>query len=341
MKLNVFLGYACNFKCAYCLQEPKKRSAVRKAGDVSLFVDRVVPELAGKRIDLLGYWGGEPLLYWEAIRELQSALFDAGVYVRAIRVTTNGSLLTPRIVGDLNAMGAHVVISDHGDFGSPAWDQVKNLERFSLHFLFTHQALEAWPWFDRVRDIEGQIGRRVFPHVGWVRATDGCDPAYWITEDDLSIHVPHLWELAELRIGGDRLAFDFLEGPFREWLNAFQRTVDHVEPLCYARDHVSVDLSGHRYVCHHSVDQHLKTGHLFETGRSPAEQAAEISASRFVDTDECRACPINRWCRGNCHRSNTHETDCRLAKTKHEIFTWIAQQEGTRHGGLHHHIDRP
>lgn len=339
MKLNVFLGYACNFKCGYCLQAPDKQSAVRKSGDVSGFVERVIPQLAGKRIDLLGYWGGEPLLYWETIREIQSALFAAGVDVQAVRVTTNGSLLTPRIVGDLNAMGAHVVISDHGRFGSPAWDQVKNLKRFSLHFLFTHQALIAWPWFDHLRDIEEQIGRRVFPHVGWVRATDGCDPAYWLTEDDFAAHISHLWELARLRVGGDRLAADLLEGPFQEWVTAFQEPSGGVEALCYAADHVSVDLTGNRYVCHHSVDQHLKTGHLFETGRSPAERSAEASASRFMDTDECRSCPINRWCRGNCHRSNTHVVDCRLAKAKHQIFTWIAQQEGIDHGSLHHDFD--
>ena len=151
MKLNIFLGYACNFKCSYCLQDPGKETAVRQKGGVSEFVERVVPQLSGKRIDLLGYWGGEPLLYWQTIRDLQSALFEAGIDVRAIRVTTNASLLTPEIVGDLNAMGAHVVVSDHGSFGEPAWDLVRHLERFSLHFLFTGKAPTAWPWFDRIK----------------------------------------------------------------------------------------------------------------------------------------------------------------------------------------------
>ena len=73
MKLNIFLGYACNFKCSYCLQDPGKETAVRKKGDVYQFVEKVIPQLSSKRIDLLGYWGGEPLLYWQTIRDLQSA----------------------------------------------------------------------------------------------------------------------------------------------------------------------------------------------------------------------------------------------------------------------------
>ncbi len=340
MKLNIFLGYACNFKCSYCLQDPGKETAVRQKGDVGQFVERVIPQLSSKRIDLLGYWGGEPLLYWQTIRDLQSALFEAGIDVRAIRITTNASLLTPEIVCDLNAMGAHVVVSDHRAFGEPAWGQVRHLERFSLHFLFTAKALTAWSWFERIKQIENEIGRRAFPHVGWVRATDGCDPAYWMTLEDLAIHVPHLWELAELRVDGDRLASDLLEGPYREWREATGCSDGVVEPLCYGNDHVSVDLAGNRYVCHHSVDRSLKTGEIFKTGRTKAEQSAEASAAGFVETDSCRNCAINHWCRGNCHRSRTHEVDCRLAKAKHEVFSWIAQQEGLHHGGLHDHAHR-
>jgi len=54
---------------------------------------------------------------------------------------------------------------------------------------------------------------------------------------------------------------------------------------------------------------------------------------RFVDTDECRRCPINRGCRGSCHLSNTHDVDCRLAKAKHDLFAWIAEREEAQKGG--------
>jgi uncharacterized protein len=341
MKLNVFLGYACNFKCSYCLQSPEAATAVRKKGDADAFVEKILPVLQGKSIDLLGYWGGEPLLYWDTTKAIQSALFRAAIPVGRIRLTTNGSLLTPSIVAEINEMGLHTVISDHGEFGEPDWSQVRQLRRFSLHFLFTHKSLDVWSWFDRIHQIEKRIGNRVFPHLGWVRATEGCPPDYWLTHDDLEIHLQHLRELARLRTEGHRLAGDALEGPYQEWRQAMQKDAGNLEPMCHAADHISVDLAGNRYGCHHSVRRSLRTGHLFQPEPETPETAAALRhVRRFVDTAECRRCPINRWCRGNCHLSQTHDVDCRLAKAKHELFAWIAEQEGASIANLHHHAAR-
>jgi radical SAM protein with 4Fe4S-binding SPASM domain len=338
MQLNVFLGYACNFKCGYCLQSPEAATAVRKKGDAAVFVERVIPVLVDRPIDRLSYWGGEPLLYWQAIKTIQTGLFQAGTPVRKVRLTSNGSLLTPRIVAEINAMGLHTVISDHGAFGGPDWQQVGHLQRFSLHFLFTHQSLEVWPWFERILGLEDRIGRRIFPHIGWVRATPGCPEDYWLTHADLTIHLSHLRDLARLRLEGDRLAHDALEGPYREWRRAMTGEVRPLQPLCHATDHVSVDLEGNRYACHHSVQSNLRTGHVCQTRpATPAKAAALRQVRRFVDTAECRRCPINRWCRGNCHRSQSHDVDCRLAKAKHDLFLWIAEREGEPIADLHHH----
>ncbi len=336
--LNIFLGYACNFRCSYCLQDPKGSDAERRRHPIEPFIEKVVPFLEETGIAEIAYWGGEPLLYWDAIEAIHEAVVAAGVRLSFVKLVTNGSLLEDRHVEALNRWGAYVVVSRHGPFGEPRWEQVARLERSGLSYLFTRRSLFAWPWFEELERLEQRFGRPFFPYVHWVRATDGCHPSYWLTHADLDRHVPHLWELARLRLDGDRHAHGMLEGHLGEWRRALGEPRRSPEPLCHAADHVSVDLAGNRYGCHHSVRRSLRTGHLFRSELiSPETRAALRHVRRFVDAAACRACPINRWCRGSCHLSNTHDVDCRLAKARHEVFAWIAEQEGEPIGPLHHH----
>jgi len=346
--LNVFLGYACNFECAYCLQDPKGADATRKRHPIEPFVENVVPFLKDRGITEVAYWGGEPLIYWEAIEAIHEALVAAGVRLTFVKLVTNGSLLEDRHVEALNRWGAYVVVSRHPwqgrrpPFGDPRWEQAARLENSAISFLFTHKSLFAWPWFGELDQLEKRFGRPFFPYVHWVRATDGCDASWYLTHADLDVHVPHLRELAERRVAGDRHAHGMFEGHLREWRRALRGAGGSAEPLCHAGDHVSVDLAVNRYGCHHSVRQSLRTGHLFEPEPSSAETVAALRhVHRFIDTAECRHCPINRWCRGNCHLSQTHDVDCRLAKAKHELFAWIAEQEGASLADPYDHASRP
>ena len=340
--LNVFLGYACNFRCAYCLQDPKGADATRKRHPIEPFVNWIVPFLKDRGITEVAYWGGEPLIYWDAIEAIHEALIAAGVRLTFIKLVTNGSLLEDRHVEALNRWGAYVVVSRHGPFGEPRWEQVARVENSALSFLFTHKNLFAWPWFGELDRLEQRFGRPFFPYVHWVRATDGCDPAWFLSHADLDAHIPHLQDLAERRLAGDRHAHGMFEGHLREWRRALRGAGGSAEPLCHAGDHISVDLTGNRYGCHHSVRRSLKTEHLFHPQRRTSETDAALGhVRRFIDTAECRRCAINRWCRGNCHLSNTHDVDCRLAKAKHELFTWISEQEEEPLANLHDHASRP
>ena len=339
--LNVFLGYACNFECAYCLQDPKGADAVRKRHPVEPFVEKIAPFLKDRGITEVAYWGGEPLIYWDAIEAIHEALIAAGVPLGFVKLVTNGSLLEDRHIEVLNRWGAYVVVSQHGPFGEPRWEQATRLKNSAISFLFTHKSLFAWPWFREIDQLEQGFGRPFFPYVHWVRATDGCDASWYLTHADLDAHVPHLRELAERRVAGDRHAHGMFEGHLTKWRKALGAPSRPPAPLCHADDHVSVDLAGNRYGCHHSVRRSLRTGHLFEPEPATPETAAALRhVRRFVDTAECRRCPINRWCRGNCHLSQTHDVDCRLAKAKHELFAWIAEQEGASLADLHDHAAR-
>ena len=325
--LNIFLGYACNFKCGYCLQSPGSLPPNQDRKNVDRFVEKIIPYLQKNGIDEIAYWGGEPLLYWPQIEAIHERLLRAGLTFKFIKFVTNGSLLESRHVEVLNRWDAFVVISRHDAEGEPRWGKVAELRRSSVSFLFSHEELVAWPWFQFLDGLEQRWGRPFYPYVHWVRATKGCDPQFYLTHDDLDIHVPHLWALAEQRLAGDRHARSMFEGHLRDWRRDLVTGGDGV-PMCHGDHHISVDLAGNRYGCHHSARAELRTGSIFGSEEAtPTTERAIAHVEKFVKSGDCMVCPIRSWCRGNCNLSNTHDVDCRLAKEKHKLLAWIDAQE--------------
>lgn len=320
--LHVFFGYACNLRCGYCLQDGQANTAIRRKGDASDFVRRVAPLLKEKKQDNLHLWGGEPLLYWSQIREVVIGLRSAGISFGMVRMSTNGTLLTPAIVNELNALGIYVVVSPHLTQQAPNWDLVAQLKNSSLHFMFSHNELEAWPWLELVAKLEEKYSRPFFPDGAWIKATETTPKEYWFTADDLEKHRAHLLELAKLYVQGDRHVMSLLGGNFRSWLRK-KNGDGPAQALCHADDHVAVDLEGNRYACHHTVDSAWRTGTLGNEGSNEAEESVIRFTRRFVSSDACQACHLRHWCRGHCHRSQTHDVDCQMRFIQDEAFRYI------------------
>lgn len=331
--LNVFLGYGCNLKCSYCLQAPMAQRSKKGKADPSTFIEKVIPWVIEKNIRKISYWGGEPLLYWDQITKIHEAFLAAGHEFDMIRIATNGTLFTDEHVEQCNKWGAYIVISQHPQFGEPVWDQLMNLQNSSLSFLYHKGELAPWGWIDQCNELEQKYGRQVFPYMHWSRATEGADKATDMTFDDLKAHLPHLVQLANMAVQGDRFAHDMWLPHLYEWQDRLDQTKD-VVPLCYGDHQIDIDLEGKRYACHHTVEPHMQTGDIFTGDKNII---AIQQARRFVDTAECKSCEINTWCRGNCHLSRTHDVDCQLSKHKHEILSWLDGKIGHNEGKIYHH----
>jgi len=335
--LNVFLGYGCNLSCSYCLQAPMAARERTHAKRTNTFVERVVPWAIENDIREIAYWGGEPVLYWPQIREIHNAFLAAGHRFDMVKIATNGTLWTEAHVRDANEWGAYVILSRHHGQGEPAWEAVKRLDNLSLSYLFTGQALFAWPWFAECQALEQSMGRQVHPYVHWVRATEGCDPDYYITHEQLDLHLAHLWTLAGQAANGERLARSMWRGHLMHFNGMMAADgLERAPAMCFGPHQYDVDLQGNRYNCHHTVEPGNQTGKVFDSS-TPAtleERAATDQARRFRDTPECTTCELVSWCRGNCHLSETHDVDCRLSKGKAEILSWLTQHwgEDNEHG---------
>lgn len=322
--LNVFLGYACNLKCSYCLQSPDSESAVRVQPHVQPFIDRVIPYIHEHDIREIAYWGGEPFLYWDKIKAIHTQLLAEGFEFDMVKVVTNGTMITEDHVQTLNEWGAYVAVSNHKGFGEPLWDVLTGLDNMGYTSLFSGKMTDSWELERDVVELQNRLGRGIFPFIHWVRATDGCDPEYYFTEDTLKEHEAHLYELADLYIQGDAWAIQLLNVHYQRWKTGFE-TGGGTGALCHNPKQFAVDLHGNRYGCHHSVNRAVQTGVLEDDFDKPQPIyiISTHQVNRFVNSAACQACPIRSWCKGNCHLSNTHSVDCRLQKIKHKIFSEI------------------
>ena len=106
------LGSACNLNCKYCMQHDIRETEIESKDTdkvVKFILDRAAEQ--DRPIDVR-FYGGEPLLYFETIKDIVSKLGDKVRY----STITNGKLLTREKVDFFNSIGMHVGISWDGLF---------------------------------------------------------------------------------------------------------------------------------------------------------------------------------------------------------------------------------
>ena len=120
-RLQLVLGYACNYNCFYCSQRLNHDRATGKQ-DIDNWI-RILESIdndfhVGQFIEL---WGGEPLLYWKTIEGILPHIKRIWPNLNVF-VTTNGSLLTEQKIKTLHKYGVRLQISHDG----PAQTIVRN-----------------------------------------------------------------------------------------------------------------------------------------------------------------------------------------------------------------------
>lgn len=117
-KLTIMLGEKCNLSCKYCLQKGFLTESVPcKTVDQKVY-DFIKEESSHKKdgpMKLL-FFGGEPLVYWETIKEIVSKTSDMNVRYTMI---TNGKLLTKEKIDYMNEHNFSITIS---------WDGIRSAE---------------------------------------------------------------------------------------------------------------------------------------------------------------------------------------------------------------------
>lgn len=114
ISLTVFVGYKCNYHCEYCPQAPY-RSMSHDAHIED--VPRLKTQLSSidlSKVQSVIIMGGEPFVYWKAIKEFVVWLKQSCPNLSNFRIMTNGSLLTDEIVEYCHRYRIRIVVSDDG-----------------------------------------------------------------------------------------------------------------------------------------------------------------------------------------------------------------------------------
>lgn len=119
-RIYIKLGSDCNLHCKYCHAEHKE----------IIFNPAILPIIQQLGVKEVTFGGGEPLLYWNTIKEIVAYLGNSIHY----RMVTNGTLFTEEIVNFINQYNFFVGISLDGihsvrDISKPIpWDLIKQLK---------------------------------------------------------------------------------------------------------------------------------------------------------------------------------------------------------------------
>lgn len=114
--LKIMLGTACNFRCKYCRQDAHSKNIgcnwTKK--ELDTFIASIKKNLDLSNLHKVEYWGGEPLLYWDTVSSLMDRLEDLCGRSLLHHLTTNGSLLTDKIVDKLRVHDFQYKLSHDG-----------------------------------------------------------------------------------------------------------------------------------------------------------------------------------------------------------------------------------
>lgn len=111
----IMLGNSCNMNCKYCLQHSLVHNSIDTEinPDVIDFLCELAYERKPEKFPIV-FFGGEPLLYFNAIKKLTEIL-SAKYYLNFdFRIITNGKAITAEIVKFFNRYKFRVVVSYDG-----------------------------------------------------------------------------------------------------------------------------------------------------------------------------------------------------------------------------------
>lgn len=322
--LVLVLGYACNHHCRYCIQgHEKPRSTGKTVSARTIELLNLAGEAASPGKLNITLYGGEPLLYEAALRELVTSVRHPAL---RWKMHTNGELLTPQLVDFFNAYGVHVGISHDGPnvlktrgvdvFDNPkVCDLFRHLEEPSIEVVLTAhsqnliQIREAL--CDRLNTDDWRLKPAFLVNAGKMPKD--------LLEFDFDAWNETVREVAE------RALRQFSEGEksVRTWERRWVEycLMDRLNPApenpfirfnerCL---YPHVDLAGNISFCERLS---AKLNELNWESGSVQQADSRFEAYSHQRHAACRNCEAFGWCRGQCPLESSAETPamCRLMR---------------------------
>lgn len=305
------LGPECNLHCKYCHAEHT----------TILFNPEILPVLKRFALARVNFGGGEPLLYWDKIKQVVSALGDGIRY----RIVTNGTLFTSEIVEYCNEHRIRCYISLDGsnttrDMAWPIrWDLIRRL------------------WFCGVSTAiykENQDIRRTLESLNTIKERYlTVEPEIWSTFPNFVHSTSKTGKLSDKELA-DSYVNQMTElvkealGLFKKghpslflWMAyaKFVRKKQFVGVNCCNANFVSVLADGTVCICPYTYE---KAGDIFHIDAIDWQQVQE-KYSRV----RCKTCELFSICGDSCC-ANITDDECYIMRHMHKNMVALMEKEG-------------
>ena len=326
-KIVLILGTACNFNCIYCVQHDNKpRCKKQIKPELLAWLDEVAYQLPLKLKPVIHFYGGEPLLYREAIREVVEHCGDDFNYL----ISSNGAYLTDEDVEFFNKHNVEFMLSNDGPNTSVSRQ---------IDMLTYPEFVERFNRLNK-RGVDGVISALNQDFYAFFEHVEKHSPGTPVSHEDLICNEhtdPRLTAfdieklLSSYKRMGEELEASWETGQESNGADTFNRflkqalfSVNHPQfpdfGICgTGKSVLNVDTQGNVYLC---KNFNVKIGTIadeYEVLYERAKEATKELRDQHLEGKGCFSCPAFFFCRGGCpfeKPSEQQKQKCEMLRAK-------------------------
>lgn len=329
-RIYLMLGNECNLQCKYCLQHDIVDDQVCHAVHPAVY--KYIANLQKHQQRPIGitFFGGEPLIFWEQIKEFVLRLSATDV---KFGMVTNGKCLTQEKVDFINENNIGVGLS---------WDGYNTME--TRGYDVVKDKLDLLTQIKNL-NITGVVSQENYP-FDFVCAVDEFDKSYYdkngrhvgINMDLIMDNCSNCGELTDIdfdkwreqmdmvkskaeRVDAGELEYSTAKRIVASITSLSARKVDVLSAKCgNGLTTLNIDMQGNLYQCHNT---HRKIGTIFEDSLTPIRRMMLIDPTNYNYRTMCKGCSVLPYCRNGCMLMNQDTRKryyCKLAQATYEPF---------------------
>ncbi|MBQ9783795.1 MAG: thioether cross-link-forming SCIFF peptide maturase [Clostridia bacterium] len=326
--LCLHIAHTCNLNCSYCFASQGKYHGDRAVMSFEVgkqALDFLIEHSGGRRNLEVDFFGGEPLMNFEVVKELVAYARrrekECGKNFR-FTLTTNGLLIDDDVIDFANRECANVVLSLDGrkeihdrfrvDYaGKGSWERIvpkfqrlveaRGHKNYYMRGTFTH----ANP--DFLKDIEEMLSLG-FTELSMEPVVCAADDPSVLTAEDLPIVLEQYEKLAELMLRRHREGKPFTFYHYMIDLKGGPCIYKRISGCGSGTEYMAVTPWGDLYPCHQFVgEERFKLGNVWD-GVDNTAIRDEFFACNVYSRPECADCWAKLYCSGGCAANAYHAT---------------------------------
>ena len=318
--LCLHVAHDCNLRCKYCFADTGEfhgQRSIMRAEVGKKAIDFVIANSGNRKNIEIDYFGGEPLMNFEAVKEITEYAKEQGrLHGKNFRftITTNGILLNDDVKAYVNENMSNVVLSLDGTKetndnmryrvdGSGSYDaivpkfidlaQSRNQDNYYVRGTFTAYNKEFSKDVLHMADL-GFKQTSVEPVV----APETED--YALTEADIPVVFAEYEKLAEEYVKRRKAGNGFNFFHFMVDLEQGPCVIKRLSGCGAGHEYLAVTPEGDIYPCHQFVgNEQFKMGNVSD-GKLDENIKMMFEKSNIYTKDQCRDCFAKFYCSGGC-----------------------------------------